>query len=477
MADKESSRVFKAQTSDVVDLGIRERDTGFIDPHGSTFSPPGLVSPIESPMFVQKDPMQRLIESVERLEKKMDSKWESMEQKILKFQAENIDERTRFETEVTRTINNMNYDNTEKIERISQNVKTVTDKLASDIVNCNDKIETCENIMRTEQVGTYEVLKGKIIENQRMNHEQITELTHKHECLKLGIEGDLRRLRQQRGGQPGIVDNQGLITKQLKLPTYAGKPWEKPINYVRELEEYFQLLNVGDELGLKLIGQCLTNEAKDWWIARRDIINTWEEFKQRFLSRYWGDETQRNIRRDLEFGYYVPDSKVSWSEYTSKKFAAACGITPVIPECEIVGNLIRHFDESIVEAAKCRCIRDIDTLLSFLDQMQSGGRSNAPKPGNQTQTQNRFNTQNRHVEDKAKQTSWRHNNTGVPKPNLARDDNNTTDPQDNKVKPSSHEPTKRSNWTNTRGVNAVIEENEVEKSEVKETESENREAL
>lgn len=75
----------------------------------------------------------------------------------------------------------------------------------------------------------------------------------------------------------------------------------------------------------------------------------------------------------------MTDSKVGWSEYASRKYASASGLSPPIHEYEMVKSLIRHFDETVVEAARCRNISNIDELLVFLDHMQAGGRSNSPR--------------------------------------------------------------------------------------------------
>lgn len=339
MTDRESSRLVGTEGV----TGDRERAIGYESTIGFDQELSSLISPLASPRDNINEALAKILEAVKESEKRLEQRFDLTDQRILKHEAIEIGERSKLREELMKQAHETNQANKEKIEKIETDVRNISRELGNNINLCHDKIETAENILRTEQVGTFEVLKTKIRENHKSTQEQIAELNHKQDSFKLGIEADIRRLRQTPRNNTASGYNYDVITKQLRLPTFAGRPWERPVNFIREIEEYFQLVNIHEDIGIKIIGQCLTNDAKDWWVARRDVMNSWDDFKTRFLGRYWGEDTQREIRRDIEFGYYIADSKVGWSEYASRKYASTSGLSPPIPEHEIVKSLTRHF--------------------------------------------------------------------------------------------------------------------------------------
>lgn len=458
MSGKESNRTNKVLSPIVESSEEERRDSGIGDANRSLFS--DSMNPSTSLASNELDPITRLIQSIERLEQKMDKKFERMEQAMLNTKTENEIDRVKFEERLEKKFDDHKYESEIQISDIGNSLKEFTTKITHELSEFDSKIESCENHLRNEQTATYEVLKDKINENQKASIDMIQELSHQHSRTRIGFESDIRRLRQSRNGQ-SFQNNNSIITKQLKLPNFSGKSWEKPMNFVRELEEYLQVLDVSDDLGLKLIGQSLTNDAKDWWVARRDVISTWEDFKTRFLARYWSEETQREVKRDLVFGYYLPESKLGWSEYAGRKYAVARGLNPPLSEAEIVGNLTRHFGDAVVEGARCRNITDIDRLLEFLDQTQSGGRSNAPKTHTIPHNPNRYQNNFRQTDERNKPQSWR-NGTGVPnnvnKASTSRDESNTSNSHDQRYKSNTHETARRTNFANDRHVSNLEEE-------------------
>lgn len=414
--------------------------------------------------------------AIDRIDKKIDNKVESINNTVQAFQVQNIETQINHERRTKKQIEEHSVKFSLELRKIQNAIKQIAEESDTNIETCNNKILTVEKSLKDQTTVNYEILRTKIIKVNEEVHEKVTELNLKHDSLKTGIDSEIKKLRNRPISQVSGSDNTKTLTKQLKLPTYSGKSWEKPMNYIRELEEYFTLLGVEDTLTLRLIGQSLISDAKEWWIARRDVINTWEEFKTKFLDRFWGKETQRDFRKDLEFGHYKSDTKLTWSEYASRKFATAVCLRPRISDKEIVLNLIRHFGEHIVEAATCRGIEDIDALLRFLDEMQSGGRSNIPKPSILTSEVygRQGSSENRVANEPSRQVSWRAN----PQRQMP-ESNKTLETSENRKRynqPSTSD-RKPSNWTTSR-VQTLSEEiipevNNEETVEIIETSQEN----
>ncbi|KAK2577755.1 hypothetical protein KPH14_001334 [Odynerus spinipes] len=53
-----------------------------------------------------------------------------------------------------------------------------------------------------------------------------------------------------------------------------------------------------------IINQALKGTANEWWDLVAQEIDTWAQFAQKFVNRFWSPSVQRKIRANLEFGYY-----------------------------------------------------------------------------------------------------------------------------------------------------------------------------
>ena len=55
-----------------------------------------------------------------------------------------------------------------------------------------------------------------------------------------------------------------------------------------------------EHLKLSLVSKSLTEEfAKNWSIATKEHINSYEEFKRKFLHQFWSKESQSNAQSQI----------------------------------------------------------------------------------------------------------------------------------------------------------------------------------
>jgi hypothetical protein len=51
---------------------------------------------------------------------------------------------------------------------------------------------------------------------------------------------------------------------------------------------------------LILVSKSLTEQfAKNWFLATKELINSYEEFKIKFLDQFWSDESQTHTRSQV----------------------------------------------------------------------------------------------------------------------------------------------------------------------------------
>lgn len=105
-----------------------------------------------------------------------------------------------------------------------------------------------------------------------------------------GIIGNTPTIREKQWGTPKLI-----------TPTFRGYASERPMRFLSELDKYRQAL--GPQCNIKvIIEQSLTNLAKDWWRLVEDNVETWENFKEEFIQRFWNDEVQYQVHQNLNFG-------------------------------------------------------------------------------------------------------------------------------------------------------------------------------
>ena len=75
------------------------------------------------------------------------------------------------------------------------------------------------------------------------------------------------------------------------------------MEFLKELSELQEMYYPTDNI--KQIGRHLEMDASGiWWRVIRNQISTFDEFKEAFTQKYWGQERQDNIRDHLEYGMF-----------------------------------------------------------------------------------------------------------------------------------------------------------------------------
>ena len=87
-----------------------------------------------------------------------------------------------------------------------------------------------------------------------------------------------------------------------------------------------------DEDKKDMLGRFLKNWAGTWWKVISDRVQTYSEFREKFLAQYWNVQIQRRVRDHLEFGKYHPSMNMTTTNYVLNVMAQAKHLTPPIEE-------------------------------------------------------------------------------------------------------------------------------------------------
>jgi len=72
------------------------------------------------------------------------------------------------------------------------------------------------------------------------------------------------------------------------------------VHFLKDHDEYLKLKSGNEHLKLSLVSKSLTEEfAKNWSIATKEHINSYVEFKRKFLDQFWSKESQSNAQSQI----------------------------------------------------------------------------------------------------------------------------------------------------------------------------------
>lgn len=158
------------------------------------------------------------------------------------------------------------------------------------------------------------------------------------------------------------------------LPEFQGDSC--PMRYLNALKKYCEAVKPTQEEMQYLLDKSLQGGPGNWWQVVKDEINHFSTFYQKFKERYWNEQTQHEVRKQLEFGYHKFEKGETRAEYATKLFAMAKELTPPPSTRDIVRKLSRHFHDEIKYAIIGRNIQDFSDLIELLENFDSIGTSN-----------------------------------------------------------------------------------------------------
>ena len=137
-----------------------------------------------------------------------------------------------------------------------------------------------------------------------------------------------------------------------------------PMEFLRELSELQSIYYPGD---VKWIGRHLEADTAIWWRVVRDRITNFDEFKELFTQKYWGQEKQDAIRDNLEYGRYNWNGSLSAVQYMERKLFESRQLTPPMTDRQLI-KIARHCRREIEIAVVTRGINSIRNLESLISE-------------------------------------------------------------------------------------------------------------
>lgn len=202
------------------------------------------------------------------------------------------------------------------------------------------------------------------------------------------------------GGSVRSVDRTSYCPKVLakvkieELPVFVGPATGNPVEFIDKLRRYFQLRKACPDDYIEEIADTLKGESALWYKLQGRRAMTFSEFEEKFLSRYWNQSIQRQIRDRWIRSRYHPGPGTSRAGHVRRCVEQLRYMRPVMDESDILSVCIDQFCPDVIRNLRVHRDWSLEGLTSYLESIEGCeyrdeyyGEKNDPRPDKRNRPQ------------------------------------------------------------------------------------------
>ena len=304
----------------------------------------------------------------------------------------------RVETKLDQQSKSIRIDLNAQVARIGTEMKEVKSQVDSKITIVNTRIDRQVNeIKKLIEAESSQTLQKIASQNQVTENklEQVSEtvghLDSKIQMLEKDKGGENaiesrmteisaiiqseveNKLKQSLESRNNCVVTNGNITHikpkgiEVNIPIFKDSRRCLPIKFLKDLDQYFSLLGVEDDMTkLLLVNTAMQGEAISWWTAYRDSIRSFEEFKDKFRARFFGQDRQNT----LYTRFYSNNFKEGrLTEYFLQEYNTVQQLENIGTNQHILSTLVTHLPANVQLLISTADMLNLETILIRLTQL------------------------------------------------------------------------------------------------------------
>ncbi|KAJ8985437.1 hypothetical protein NQ317_017069 [Molorchus minor] len=318
----------------------------------------------------QNIPINTLDILLQKLSEKLDQKFDQ-QNKTITLQMEEIKTNTIMIQTLHETMEQQNQILNDKIDKqyinLNKKIENETKNLSSQIkINKEQIIQIkSENMVTNNTIyrleSDFETYKTKIDQNNAHVNTKINNINTQITDIETNLTKDINLLNKKMDtetqnirGEINKINVTGqmpyyLCNSYLQLDNnykFYGDKRTHPKMFLKHLKQTLEI--IPNNINIKFhIRNSLKGEAETWFNIIEDNFETFEQFKDLFIGKYWCESYQSRIRENLFNGRFNEDYGYSMENYILKKFSYIKFLDPPMPENEVVRYLARHFESNI----------------------------------------------------------------------------------------------------------------------------------
>ena len=265
------------------------------------------------------------------------------------------------------------------IQNTQTSIKRIHNKIEMHIKDSNKRQEELaaelhETIQQKqqEQCHTNDIVKQKLeeVNNKQRSTEQKLDETSKEKTVRIEeLKCHIAKMKEtQERLQRQLIESECGNGHRINGPQHHDLKYNGtdryPMEFLKELSELQETYYPND--GIKWIGRHLEMDAGIWWRVIRNQVTTFEEFKEAFTQKYWGQERQDEIRDHLEYGKFDWHGQVSSIQYIERILLECRQLSPTITDKQLIRKIAKHFSRDVQLAVVTRGINTIPNFESLI---------------------------------------------------------------------------------------------------------------
>lgn len=164
-----------------------------------------------------------------------------------------------------------------------------------------------------------------------------------------------------------------------------------PKAFINKIKKIFHEAGVPQKSQVGLAIGCLRGNASDWGVIKEASFETFQDFEQAFLNRFWGVEKQRDLFMDLNYGQFKTGNM---ADYFLHLAGQAAYLSEPIPEVKLISMLTKHFpgdvQRGIITQGFC-LLDEVEEYLRRLDETPSTWENDSRRPNRDSEANSRSN--------------------------------------------------------------------------------------
>ncbi|XP_068989797.1 uncharacterized protein [Neodiprion pinetum] len=155
----------------------------------------------------------------------------------------------------------------------------------------------------------------------------------------------------------GLINHFQGMQLDIKVPKFCDEDGQNPLEFLSELENYFNVSSISDGQRLRIINSTSMVRAKIWFDMNKDVCDTYENFKRLFRQEFYSVQYQVEVKSRWSVRRYR-SREGSLRNNFSQQNREAKYFEPRLSCCEINFAIVQQLP---------RRIRDILATIDFSD--------------------------------------------------------------------------------------------------------------
>ena len=158
----------------------------------------------------------------------------------------------------------------------------------------------------------------------------------------------------------------------LTLPKFSDCKRQHIVNFLGELDSYFQLKDVPAEMRLPTAMKTITDEyTQQWVVTICKELRSYDHFKQAITELLWSPQIQSQVRCSIYQDRFSKngDEILSAHFFFLRYAMMAANLTPKMSDLEITDAIGVHYPNYIQRALLSANVKTTQEALSFLNKL------------------------------------------------------------------------------------------------------------